>query len=776
MKVSIITWYHYHNLGTALQVKALITKIEKLGYNSYVVDYIPKGSCGACLPNMRVSKVISKIIKRVQACFLKSDLTLYQDSLRSEKYERFVENFPLTKKCVTMSDLQTLNSEYDAFVCGSDQIWTPHVFNPHYFLDFVSDDKRKIAYAPSVGLNKIENVHIKAQMKDLCQKIPYLSTREKSGSKLIENLLDGRNVDTVLDPTLLLDKQDWEQIADNNEIYSDNYLLAYFLGCNEKYWENVYQIAKELNLKVKIIPIYKKDSERHGEILQGVGPKEFLSLIRNAQYVCTDSFHGLIFSINFEKQFTAYERFKRNDKLNQNSRIHNILNLLELQSRIYSRGKQSEKYRDEIDYIKVKKKLKQEVIHSEGYLKRALKNVQAYNEKKTKDKNNIKTYNHLCSGCGVCATICPTSAIEISENSEGFFQAIIHEDKCVSCGKCKNVCAFMNCQKGTSIEKAELYSYKDNSIEILKNSSSGGFAYRLAQFLNDKSYSIVGCAFDINDKKAKHIVIPPKNEQSLYQLSGSKYIQSSFADAIKEVYGLKTPVLIIGTPCQIASAKRLLIDRDNIVYVDLICHGVPSYLIYSKYIQKMIKENDLNRQAVTTVFRDKENGWKTKFITLYDGVKRISHYEKEDYFYRLFERMFGYMDSCYDCNWRETSEADIRIGDYWGDKFKEDKTGVSMVIAMSEKGKVLIESLKQLDIAKIEKQDTNDYFRWQQSKNIAKPVFHIELLKDLSSEEYSIEKIDRKYIRPYERAQSIKRIYSRIVDVMRKLVKLTLER
>lgn len=147
--------------------------------------------------------------------------------------------------------------------------------------------------------------------------------------------ITGKNVRTVLDPTLLLKKEEWNEFESKSiPIQESPYLLVYMLGLNKTNWKRIYKIAKELNIEVKIIPVYKKDFMRQGCIREAVGPAEFLSLIRSASFICTDSFHGLAFSITYEKPFIVFERFTETDPLNQNSRIYNLLDLLKLNERL----------------------------------------------------------------------------------------------------------------------------------------------------------------------------------------------------------------------------------------------------------------------------------------------------------------------------------------------------------------------------------------------------------------------------------------------------------
>ena len=427
MKIGIMTWFQYHNYGTSLQVVALSKVLNKLGQETSVINYKETRSAIFLHKENVVKDVYIQMKNRIE----EHPYHRYEEKVREEKFESFLKkNLKFTKRVSILPEFEDLNDEFDAFVCGSDQIWSPSFYNPRYFLDFVIDDYKKIAYAPSIGTNKIDDDNTKAQMIKHIERIKYISTREKTGADLIENNI-GRHVETVLDPTLLLTEKEWEKMTTD---FADNfrpYLLVYMLGRNEKYWKNIYEIAKRLKLEVKIIPVFFRDLKREGCIKKPVGPEDFLSLIKNAQYICTDSFHGMIFSINFRKSFCIFERFKANDQSNQNSRIYNALDMFGLESRIYKKESKNciaEIYRN-IDYSKVSKILDAEREKSINYLINALDGVLVA---KNTCKKNISNGEILCCGCGVCEKVCPTKAIAIEIDNRGFYRSVLDEKKCIS--------------------------------------------------------------------------------------------------------------------------------------------------------------------------------------------------------------------------------------------------------------------------------------------------------------------------------------------------------
>lgn len=368
-KVGIMTWFQYHNYGTALQITALSEILKQIGCSPTVIKYYTKPTIFETASEPFVEYIIQKCIRRIKSI----GKSHYSTMERKKKFDEFLSNHLLfTDKCDTQSELEALNDKFDYFVCGSDQIWAPSCFDPHYFLDFVSDNRKKIAYAPSVGLPKIEDRYTKTEMSRLCSSFAHLSTREESGSKIIHDIT-GREVKTVLDPTLLLSKDEWQNFESRNiKILNSSYLLVYMLGQNKQHWKMIRKIAKKLELEIKIIPVYRKDFLRKGCIKSPVGPAEFLSLIHFASFVCTDSFHGMAFSVNYGKQFSVFERFTHDDPINQNSRIYNLADKLDLNNRIIKNVTGSSIMSNQIDYNRVYFKLNSLIEDSQIYLRKGL--------------------------------------------------------------------------------------------------------------------------------------------------------------------------------------------------------------------------------------------------------------------------------------------------------------------------------------------------------------------------------------------------------------------
>ena len=736
-KVSIMTWYTYDNYGSVLQAYALRQTIKEIGYkNVDMVNYLPK--------SQRI-----RLIKRINKKNIKRKLLLRKEKTRNllnqkqEKFNRFRENnLTLTKICNDSTELFLLNDEYDKFICGSDQIWAPTVFDENYFLSFVSNNSKKISYAPSIGLPSIDNIYIKKKIQELISQFESISIREEQGKEIIQQFTN-KDVQVVLDPTLLLNKLEWNERFDLESKEKD-YIVFYCLGTNEKHYEIAKRIAKKLGKELKVIPGDVLDYKKQGVV--NASPEEFLKLIYNAYMVITDSFHGTIFSINFNVPFITFRRFKDN-KLSQNSRIYNILKKVNLEDRIYNNNDEYFLKNINIDFSKCNKILEKERKESIEFLEKSL-------DKEVEEKISTKITN-ICTGCGMCAAICPKKCINIKLNDNGFYEYEIDEEKCIKCNKCKRVCGQLN-TKIDDMNKMKMYSAYSLDENVLKQSSSGGIAYELSLQGIKKGLPVIGCTYDVKDAIAKHIVV--KEEKDLTKLSGSKYIQSYTLEAFNKLEELEQGI-VIGTPCQITSVDRYLKSvnkRDNFLLIDLICHGVPSYYLWKKYIKPFGEIKEVK-------FRDKKYGWRSMVMSINLEYHKC---EDKDLFYDAFRTEIVYNKSCYNCKYRTKTNADIRIGDYWGPKFKKEQNGVSMVIARTERGKKELERLVEDNKIKMEKQDIMDYFKIQQTENIAIPLLYEQMIAELKNDNISLKEISKKYCKSELRYNNIVKI---ILDIYSKL-------
>ena len=312
-----------------------------------------------------------------------------------------------------------------------------------------------------------------------------------------------------------------------------------------------------------------------------------------------------------------------------------------------------------------------------------------------------------CTLCQVCVNICPKECIKLKFFKDGFEYPTINEEECMGCKKCKNVCPVLN-KLSTNQSLKETYAAKNLNENIRKNSSSGGFFSAIAENIFDEKGYIVGAAFDKN-LKVEHIMI--NNKEQLHKIRGSKYVQSYMGDIyknIREQLKIENKVLFSGCPCQVAGLKKFLGKEYEYFYtVYFICHGIPSQFTFDKYISYL--EKKYNSKVKEFLFRDKSNGWHNYNvkITMING-KAYSKRAIDNAYMRGFLGNIYLKKSCHNCKYRNlTSGSDLTIGDYWGAEVEEreidDDKGLSLVIVNSEKGRNLINSIKnQVFLKKID--------------------------------------------------------------------------
>lgn len=317
-RIGQITWIAYPNFGTFLQAYALQKAISGLGHKCRIIEDIR-------FTYLYASK--RHLLRKAAGLLIHPFANFRWFRKRHDllgPFNRFKKRHLSVDR--TWKTEESLTERYDGFVCGSDQIWSPLLPSHHggfYFASFAK--KNKIAYAPSLGSTSIPEGQ-KPLYKEWLDSFCAIAMREKSASEAVSSVL-GKEIPTVLDPTLLLTGEEWSRIAKEPKTKSP-YILCYFLTYNSKYAEYAKNIGKALKLDMVFLGDSHEVSELSDVRLKGTGPSEFLGLVRNAEMVITDSFHGTIFSIVFNRRFVTLKRFKDSDPKNQNSRIENLFSLL----------------------------------------------------------------------------------------------------------------------------------------------------------------------------------------------------------------------------------------------------------------------------------------------------------------------------------------------------------------------------------------------------------------------------------------------------------------
>jgi hypothetical protein len=338
-KIGIATVHTGFNYGSSLQAYASKMVLNELGYKG--VNLSLKGSIikGRDVRINKIAVIAFRLMR--QPHNIKKRVSVYSDNMSkpySERSKELFNSFRLNKiqpNHCTWNQLKRLakSDDYKAFLCGSDQIWNAEALyvDPQYYLRFAPKEKR-IAFAPSFGRDNVADYNKKIMTKYI-KDIPNLSVREESGVSIVKELTN-KNAVQLIDPTMLLDGSKWDKYLELNEDVSESekYILAYFLNEPSDYAkEYIKTLAQENKLKVIALPFEREETDWF-DIVADAGPVEFVQYVKNASYVCTDSFHGTAFAVNYEVPFYTFER-QYGSAGKQSSRLASFLKLVSLEER-----------------------------------------------------------------------------------------------------------------------------------------------------------------------------------------------------------------------------------------------------------------------------------------------------------------------------------------------------------------------------------------------------------------------------------------------------------
>ncbi len=693
-KIGIITCGKEPNYGACLQALATQHKVTNMGYEAELMNY-----------SFMEEKLYSPLKQKTLRSFVSS--TLFYP-LRKSLHTAFL-NFRKkhmkysSKQLFTPEDFARVASDYDAFLIGSDQVWNPDlgIDTNITLLRFYENGPRRLSYASSFGVSSLSKER-ELVYKEALNKFEHISTREETGKTLVNNIT-GRESVISLDPTMLLDANEWSKYEEKSGL-DEPYVLIYDMRHSQKVMDTAKKLAEIKGCKVVALSrIVIQDKKIR--TLYGISPGQFLDLFKNAEAVVTDSFHGTVFSITYQKEFYSY---CSRQGMKIGSRITNILKSLGLSERLIHDGAEVEF--SEISYDSVTELLKKMREVSLGYLKKILASQEISQEDcvtKLYVKEEAKALKHVgekekdaCCGCGMCAVDCPANAIKMKVNDEGFMHPQVDEKSCINCGKCLKVCAFENtyCDEFCN-EPINAYIARTEDGNILKKSASGGMFTLLSDAVFSKNGKVYGAVYD--DKGYIHHIGTNETAQR-DRICGSKYVQSDMNgmyENIKEDLQNGLNVLFTGTPCQTAAVHSYLsetkTDMSKLILCDIICHGVTSPAVWRKYLD-FVGEKVGKIISINT--RDKKYG--SGYNMTIFGEKATYHKKgSDDPFIRLFQLNCPLRSSCFACPMKRIERiSDITIGDFQKapQYFPEyvDKKGVSVVLTNTEKGVSLFEEIK----------------------------------------------------------------------------------
>lgn len=353
-------------------------------------------------------------------------------------------------------------------------------------------------------------------------------------------------------------------------------------------------------------------------------------------------------------------------------------------------------------------------------------------------KNNIVDSHSIrkCTSCGICASVCGTRAIQIKYDADGYYRPVVDEEKCVECGLCKRSCYKFDKDFVISDNVKACYAAWNKDAYQLAKSSSGGISRLLMEESIRRGYKVFGCAYDLEQNKAKSIIVSTIDE--LDQFYGSKYFQSYTTEAFEKILNDRSEqkYAIFGTPCQIyafANTNKYKRSPEKYFLVDIFCHGCPTVKLWDAYRTEYEQKSKVKRFD-HIAFRSKTYGWHEYCIDFLVKDRKHSSKKTSDPFFDLFFGADIMNEACYDCKVRSTmAYTDIRIGDFWGTKYEMNNKGVSAVIVQSELGKSFIPAIFEMAVTEVA-----DFTNIIRAQSYGKEIQHDErrrtfLLKELSS-------------------------------------------
>ena len=708
MKVGILTVYSF-NYGSYFQATSLYKQLESMGIEvEFINEKFKRNKWG----NLFLLYMFDDLVPGFLKGSIAKVLPQYRTYLQLKKD---VKKFSESDKRIL--DMKRISKKYDCVILGADEMWSASMQSIRYTPEHFGKDIvcPHFSYATSGVLFDTKNSELVAKAKKDINSYYDFGVRD-TYTKGVVKLLTGKEATQVLDPTLL--NPYFIKNHGSKKETKEEYILLYGSEYSEAQQTYIKGVAKEHGYKIYSLGWPQEFSDK---FLDPASADEFISCFAGASVCFPSTFHGTIFSILNHKPFLSMTNELRGRKVTM------LLKDLELSYRIYEEGKTDYK---EIDYNQVEELLAKKRKESLAYLTGALKKIE----------EDYICPKSSCSGCTACLNACPFGAIKMEYDGEGFKHPVIDKDKCKNCGLCKKVCPANKSMDVICKDKThdQIYAAFSRKNEDRVRSSSGGAFYAIAKKFIEDGGLVYGAAFD-EKFKVRHIRV--ENAKELAKLRSSKYVQSDLGDSFAKVKAdLETgkKVLFSGTPCQIAglnayitsaTARRsdvstteqgdasassagtendLLVNKvnkmlsDNLLTVDILCHGVPSPKVFADYLKAMAAKRGAKIKSVN--FRNKSYGWNKQAmaISFDNGEKYIKRTESDPY-YIMYFGSYMLRQSCNECKYASYKRcSDITLGDYWGvEKLKHKdlastKKGVSLVIVGTEKGEKLFKSVVEL--------------------------------------------------------------------------------
>ena len=689
MKAGLVTFYHLHHYGAILQAVATQRALASLGWECETIDYFVNQDIRILKPPTSPGRAANDAYNTLHYPALKR---------RWQRFESFSKaHLSLTsRRYESREALERAALPYDLLISGSDQIWNPTIFpdgrfDPVFFGTF--SPLRKISYAPSFGVSRLPE-GMEGELKGYLAGFSHLSVREASGRDIVREAA-GREAEVVLDPTLLLTAAEWSALAAERVVRGE-YILCDCISRSGALEPELRRLAEETGLPVIQLCGTRRKLHPKAKLIFDAGPAEFLSLFRHAACVCTNSFHGTVFSVQFQRPvFTAVAPAELQEP--ERSRTFRLLSRLGLTDRVVGKG-DAAGLLDPPGWPAAEERLRAARAGAMAYLKAALANEpweHAGDAPQSRGDVPLLADRTHCTGCSACAAACPRDAIALVRDKEGFAFPAVDPEKCIRCGVCTRTCPMLRQREKQPLPAA--FAAWNREADVRRDSTSGGAFSALADYVLEGGGVVFGAALD-GKQHLRHTACFRKED--LWRLRGAKYVQSDLEGVFREVRKcLETrQVLFSGTPCQVDGLYRYLGTRpENLTTCDLVCHGVPSPGVWEDMARHIEKKR--GRELQTVRFRNKVEGWQNShFTAVYDDGTVDTHPLFETEYGRAFGRALFLRPCCHRCPYACLNRVgDFTLGDLWGlrpDELPEQQQkGVSLLLVNTPHGSHIFDQL-----------------------------------------------------------------------------------
>ena len=375
--------YRQKNYGSKLQSLATAEILDRTGLEYEIIQY-----------NKKTPLFIAKYLLRcLNIVFLNDRYEQFQKALLLQRHPDVKSGVEQRNRCFDNFDYQFTNRlsklyksyeelknqcahQYDQVMVCSDQLWSPSALGSGFYnLMFAPEQMPKLSWAASFGVSNIPWYQIE-KTRTYLNRIQHISVREKRGAEIVHELTE-KEATVLMDPVFSLTKQEWETLIPRQESEWGKYVFCYFLGPNPKHREAARKLASELGLKIvtlRHLDRYVSGDETFGDYAPyDVDPVRFLNILRNAEYICTDSFHGSAFSLIMERPFLIFDRYSCASANSKNSRIDSLCEKLNIKERRFvDNGSVREAMCQPIDFADVREKLEEYRQQTFSFLKEAL--------------------------------------------------------------------------------------------------------------------------------------------------------------------------------------------------------------------------------------------------------------------------------------------------------------------------------------------------------------------------------------------------------------------